>query len=622
MFEMLIIIFRFILLLLSFLGYVFIAHDRLRIQSKLTWIFVFSSIGCSVYFAGLINVLLPVAYLLYIIGLGLTLYYLFSKRYHDFINIRSLNLINASFAVGFLSIFLSLIRTQFIHYDNFSHWGIIVKYLLSTNRFPTYASDLIDFKTYPLGSSSFIYYVTTFVGQTEGVMLVAQALLILACFYALFAVIRDTKRFLLTSVLGLSIAIMTIFSISVRINNLLVDFLLPLLALAALAGIFTYRKNLKRACFVSFPILSFLPIVKNSGLFFSVLCYVYLLFIAFNLVKNKIMSRIQAFGYTILTIPLSLVPFLMWNVHTSTALEGTLSKHTMSVENFVEVSNEKTPEMIETIVRSFFNSIFSLESLAAQGVILIHVVAIGAYIGARLMSGKKWNTLKMLLVLDCFLVIYYLSNLAMFVFTMPTEEALILAGLERYLSSMIIFSIGCMTLTIVNNTENSFYVQQGEERDYLAFKSLKTKQIYQNVTLLFTAITSSLLFSEINGMNSIMVSYDESLPGQVSELLGDRWEELSDDRYFIYATDENAQVSSFYLEYVARYFLMAPDVEGRATIDEETTDDLFNEYDYLVVLEEDETINQFIHLYTDTISEDTMGIYEIEEQLLQKISSN
>src|SRR5699024_11355539 len=46
--------------------------------------------------------------------------------------------------VGSLFFFFLLFRSQLIHYDNFSHWGIVVKQMLSTDAFPTAQSNLID----------------------------------------------------------------------------------------------------------------------------------------------------------------------------------------------------------------------------------------------------------------------------------------------------------------------------------------------------------------------------------------------------------------------------------------------------------------------------------------------
>jgi predicted amidohydrolase len=39
-------------------------------------------------------------------------------------------------------------RHEFVHYDNFSHWAVVVKSMLIENQIPTAASAIIDFKSY------------------------------------------------------------------------------------------------------------------------------------------------------------------------------------------------------------------------------------------------------------------------------------------------------------------------------------------------------------------------------------------------------------------------------------------------------------------------------------------
>ncbi|MEZ4509952.1 MAG: hypothetical protein R2881_10175 [Eubacteriales bacterium] len=137
---------------------------------------------------------------------------------------------------------------------------------------------IIDFKSYPLGSSSFLYYVGRIVGNGEGVMLVGQGILLFASFYAVFGAIRDQKRFLLAALLGLGCSVMAIFNISIRINNLLVDFLLPALALASIGILLVERKRFFTACLAVLPVLGLLTIVKNTGVIFALFGFVFLLY--------------------------------------------------------------------------------------------------------------------------------------------------------------------------------------------------------------------------------------------------------------------------------------------------------------------------------------------------------
>ena len=47
---------------------------------------------------------------------------------------------------------------------------------------------------------------------------------------------------------------------------------------------------------------------------------------------------------------------------------------------------------------------------------------------------------------DISIVTYYIGILLMYLTAMPTDEALELAGFERYASSIVIFAFGCLTM--------------------------------------------------------------------------------------------------------------------------------------------------------------------------------
>ncbi|MFC6465303.1 hypothetical protein ACFP65_10035 [Marinilactibacillus sp. GCM10026970] len=448
-------------------------------------------------------------------------------------------------------------------------------------------------------------------------MLFAQALLILSCFYAFFGIIRDRKRFLLISIMGLSFSLMTVFNISIRINNLLVDFLLPLLALAVLSILYTYRDHLFKACIVTTPIMGLLSIVKNSGLFFYAICIVCLMYYVIkSFKKTKIKQNVKLFFASLVTIAFSILPYIVWNLHTKIGLQGTLSKHTLSVENFQEVSSEKSAETIRLIIDRFFEAIFSFDSLSTRGILLFHFLMIASYLITFIVLKKRWNSLKVLLLLDIGVVLYYIGNLAMFIYTMPTEEALVLAGLERYLSSMVLFFIGIVTFNIIINIENSLHVQQGAKRDYKAFKNIRTKQLYQNTALICTAIGLSFLFSEINGMNSMNQDYSTSVPGRVTSLVGDQMTLNTQDKFLVYAEDTDGQVTNFNLQYAAKYFLFSANVTGISSFTEEDMN-LLDAYDYVLIMDENTQLTSAIER---TTSEDSLaGLYKINHQKLTKV---
>lgn len=164
-------------------------------------------------------------------------------------------------AFAFLSLGLRL-----THYDNFSHWALAVKYLLLAEELPGAETTLLPFRDYPPGSSLFVAYICRYMGHSQGQMLLAQNSLLLACFLAVFGVVRERRRFLLYSFLGMGLSLLSYLNLTVRINNLLVDFLLPLLALSSMAYSRREENNL-RLCAGQILLLGFTGIVKDTGLF-------------------------------------------------------------------------------------------------------------------------------------------------------------------------------------------------------------------------------------------------------------------------------------------------------------------------------------------------------------------
>ncbi|RRJ66717.1 hypothetical protein EHV15_30140 [Paenibacillus oralis] len=59
---------------------------------------------------------------------------------------------------------------------------------------------------------------------------------------------------------------------------------------------------------------------------------------------------------------------------------------------------------------------------------------------------KKWNLWKVLIALDVMVVLYYAGILALYLFSMPLDEAIRLAGFERYASSIVVLFAGGLVL--------------------------------------------------------------------------------------------------------------------------------------------------------------------------------
>ena len=609
--AMLLTVLRLLAFLLSAAGYVAVARVYWKITARASYIFVFSAQALIVYFAGLLGVLPYVSYALFGGGIVAFAALIVNKKIAQAYNASSLTALNLAFIAVFGAITASLIDTFFVHYDNFSHWAVVVKYMLVTNRIPDAASAIIDFKSYPLGSSSFLYYVGRIAGNGEGVMLVGQGILLFASFYAVFGAIRDQKRFMLSALLGLGCSAMAFFNISIRINNLLVDFLLPALTLASIGILLVERNKFFTACLAVLPVLGLLAIVKNTGVIFAVIGFVFLIFRAVQFQRADEKLRPFFWG-ALLTIGLSLVPLMLWNLHTSLAFPTDAGKFSYDFQTLSSFTIDKTPTQIQYIVQLFLYMATSLSQLPTLGFVIFNGVAIVSYLVARIGFKMKWKLLGILLLLDLAVVFYYGGILAMYILSMPIDEALRLAGFDRYASSMILFLIGGVTMRLTMDVENSFYYQQGEKRDYRAFKSLTSKNMYQTATVLFSLAAGLMLLSELNGMNHMREAYEDSLPARVSAITGDNWHAPDNDtRYLFYSSDADNEVSSYELPYVGRYFLFASQVDAVSQF----TDDAFmgqiQTYDKFVILEDTPAIRVYMRKHANLPGDP--GVYDVRE---------
>lgn len=596
-------------LLCSISGYMMFTKVKLRLQAEFIPVFVCSSIACAVYFCGLAGFLLPGSAFVLAVGILLFFYFFYGvTEKRTYRNFRP-TLFQIGFAVGGLFFFPLLFTGRLIHYDNFSHWAIVVKGMLSTHAFPDAASALVDFKNYPLGSSSFLYFICLFAGNSQGIMLAAQGILVFSCFYALFGVIQEKKRFLLFAFLAAGCSLLSIFNITIRITNLLVDFLLPIYTLVLFVMIYRYQREMKNACIGIIPIAGLLMIIKNTGIIFAGIGFLYLVYIWFK-------NRDQAFWKNGLAVLLSagaaFLPYLLWNIHMAFHFQGIENKFEISSNSISGISNGKSPEEIHQIITLFVKSMFDITSRPTLGILGFHVAAIIASVLAAVLLKKNWNLWKALIALDMVLIAYYLGILALYIFSMPLDEALRLAGFERYASSIVVLFGGGLVLCATVDIENSFYYRSGERPPERAFKTVESKGRYQKATLFFMALTIALLMSERNGMQTIARSYKTTLPYKVYQVTGDRWYsggKVDESRYLFYASDVDGQVTDYYLQYIGKYMLYAPKVDGICAFYEDNLIHLLSNYDYLVMVESDRGAKVLLKKYFGVSGEE--GIYKI-----------
>lgn len=417
---------RALLFGLSTFGYLTCLHRHSKLKVEFLPAVVFTGQICLLFLAGLLN-LLPLAVIgLFAAGLLLALYsWRDRKSYRDFLCVGYV------FFVTVCLYFLILFKGQvFNSYDNFSHWALVVKQMLLTDRFPTFQDHVILFQSYPLGSSSFIYYVCRIISPiSEGCQMFAQVMLDLSMILPLFSYAKKNKWGNAVLMAGLTVFLL---SFNTDPNELLVDTLLPL---TGAAGFLLLEEELlreRREIWCAVPLAIAGILIKNSGIFFFALMAFRV--ILFWVQHRKTAARAEKLSWLSLLL-LPLFALLLWKKHVEYVYEAGMSTvHSMSISTYLQNFQAKSGEAIPQILEAFFKQICSGRSLLyLLGILLIVAIL------AAIQKEETRSFGKTALCVFVVFALYQAGNLGMYLFSMPQGEALVMAGYPRYYRSIIIW---------------------------------------------------------------------------------------------------------------------------------------------------------------------------------------
>lgn len=572
-------------LCLSMWGYFFAVFRFGKVKIWFSPIVSMAGMGIVLFCGALSGVLKQTADLLLVGGLaGAVCFLIFLCRKK--IRIPGLSLCGICFAAGILVFVWLTLNLKFVHYDNFSHWALIVKYLLSADQLPGADTELIHFRDYPPGSSLFIYYICRYAGHSQGMMLLAQNSLIFAGFFSVFGIVREKRRFLLYSSLGMGCAILSYLNLTIRINSLLVDFLLPILAMASLAVSYRCGEEKGKLCILQILLLGYTGIVKNTGLFFAGIGGVYALSRIFRQGKTVSEKRIRRILYAVLLIIGMGLPFLAWRYHLKTDLTGFTGKFVIGGGG-----SEGAPvgeALYDIVTRDFIRMALDPDERAVQILFLCNLLALAAVLFDRFKMKRRWNLGRALVAADIVVLLYHVGMLYMYLYTMPAEEALRLAGFERYACSIMVLAAGMLIMVAVTDMERSFAVSIDERGPYRAYSSPAAKRRYQYGVLGTFIVAVNFYYSEVNGLRSIQQDYANTLPGRAERIAGDHWyegTEMDEKSYLIVASDSEDQISDGEVLYVCRYFLWSENVTVTDGTDRELLEEADEKYDQVIILD-------------------------------------
>lgn len=424
-----------------FLGWCLWLFHRLRIPAEQTPVVSMCALSVVTYLFGLVNLFGLIQPVLYGGGILLGLWTLFRQGPKLLRRFVTLPMIGFGLVCGW---FMLLLRGAAVEgHDNFAHWAIVAKSILTHNAFPTAANTAVEYVSYPPGTAVWIKLVCDLLGTSDGTMLFVHIILNMACILALIPLCRKSLA------VGAALVAYGVFSF-LQFNgcgSLMVDYLFSLLVLATAAVLLaSCEANPAGGLTGALALLCFTTLVKNSGLMFAVIGLALALWMVWH---SGFSRKVQWIWSGLLTLaPVGV--WALWLLRIQLVYGETVSKHSVSVENYAQQISEKSAADIAAFQRSFFSywlhpgysgvAFFWITAALCAAVPLL-LLAMGRIEKKRalLYAGSSLG------VLAFYLFTLYLTYLL----SMSREEMLVLASLPRYIVCFCAAIAGLMLLALL-----------------------------------------------------------------------------------------------------------------------------------------------------------------------------
>ncbi len=390
---------------------------------------------CVLFMGGILNVLPMAVYFLYYVGIGTVLFCAKKDKSIKFLK----NYINYECIFLMITIMImaaSLRGHIFNHYDNYSHWALVIKRMLTVDRYPNFKDTMIGFQGYPLGASVWIYYFAKMISKSEWIQMTAKAYMMLVSVMPLFFFLRKNR---FTGFLFILVSSNFLLCYNGQAVDMLIDDLLPLVGMSGAVYAYAYCKaysseNKLRFYAVILYLIQLMQI-KNSGIFFAVGIGIVILFTG----KKPLINCLICF-----LAPLA--SYYIWTAHCKYVFsDAALTKHSMTVDNYARVVGSKTADEIRTIVYQMYDFSIHNKSVIFTGAFIIAVILFVIIFNKESLKGS----LILSGIAVAIYIVYQIGMLGMYIFSMPVNEAIGLSGVMRYTQTILLAIIYMMLIVVL-----------------------------------------------------------------------------------------------------------------------------------------------------------------------------
>lgn len=438
----------FLLYWFSMNGYYLLMVSKFKVKKEFVFAISASLLIIILFFASILNMLFAFSILI-LFGGFFTYLYLdrkklltkdFLKSFFDYKYFIFMGLILYFTVVGY--------QLHLTHYDNFSHWALAIKQLFNHNTLSSFKYNIDTFTSYPPGSALFTYYFGLIFSETEEAMIIGHNYLNLAFMSPILALFNDKKK--VSSSILFCLLVLCFSIININFNDLLVDTTLGLVGITSFIYAFVNRDDYKK-CFKGLTLFSILfVLIKNSGFIFMALNG-FLLYLVFKH-NGKVKEGIKYIGLMFL---ITIGIFLIWQSHLGMVYpsdDGYTSRHSVSINNVGRNVLQKGFDKIIEILKIYFNYFIDIKN----NVINHYLIIFNLFLVFMAFFYKKNRSVikKSLLLFNGIFLLYGLALGVMYIVSMPYDEALYLAGFNRYMMTMIIALMAIIIIIVYYHLDN------------------------------------------------------------------------------------------------------------------------------------------------------------------------
>ena len=234
--------------------------------------------------------------------------------------------------------------------------------------------------------------------------------------------------------------------------------------------------------------------VKASALFF-VICIILAYFVIG--IKRQLFKESRKLSIYSLQTLLPIISNRIWSFHVKTTFgDSIIKKHEVHLGSITDVLQLQLTADQTKILQTYLDTIFSLKTLTSIQILLIYCLALGLLIFYGI-KYKQWKyNLQIYLVCALVTFLYYAGNLVMYLTAMPVDEALRVAGFERYILTIILINLFVFIIQLVRQMDDVFYEKNYLKRNNRSYKSFRNKKLYELTTIAALMLFTGFIISD------------------------------------------------------------------------------------------------------------------------------